>query len=317
MTNPLLKVQQLSKQFHLGKRILHAVRGVSFSLMPGEILGLGGESGCGKSTLGKLLMRLIEPTAGSIFFEGQDLAKFTSSQSKEWRRAIQMIFQHPATSLNPRLTVAEALAEPFIIHQTLKEIERKMRMADLLEQVGMSEEFLHRTPDELSGGQKQRIAIARALAIEPRLLICDEPFSSLDVSVQSQIINLLKSLHRQRNLAYFIISHDLSILRYLTDQLAIMYLGEIVEWGPSTEVYDKPLHPYTQALVSAVLIADPIREKERTRIAVKGEIPSLAEQPAGCPFASRCPHAIEICRSIKPLLREVKPGHFASCHLSN
>lgn len=314
MTEPLLHVQQLSKHYRLGKRIQHAVKDVSFSLFPGEILGLGGESGCGKSTIGKLIMRLIEPTAGSIYFEGHDLAQLASGRRQEWRRAIQMIFQHPATSLNPRFTVEEALAEPFIIHGTQKGIERKQRITALLEQVGLSNEVLHRIPCELSGGQKQRIAIARALAVEPRLLICDEPFSSLDVSVQSQIINLLRGLHRERDLAYLIISHDLSILRYLTDQLAIMYLGEIVEWGPSTEVYDRPLHPYSQSLVSAVLIPDPLIERARTQIAVKADAPSNAISSQGCPFASRCQHAQEICRTVKPLLRKVKPGHFASCH---
>ena len=227
-----------------------------------------------------------------------------------------MIFQHPATSLDPRFTVEEALSEPFAIHRlSLHESEFGQRFKEILEQVGLPEEILGRLPDELSGGQKQRIAIARALALDPRFLICDEPFSSLDVSVQSQIINLLVRLHKEKNLSYLIISHDLSILRYLTHQLAIMYLGEIVEKGPSEEVYDAPLHPYSQALGSAVLIPDPVKEKERVRIAMKGDVPSLLHTHPGCPFASRCPHAQAICLKEKPVLREVRPGRFASCHL--
>lgn len=316
MSVPILKVQQVSKQFRMGKQTLHAVKNVSFSMLPGEILGLGGESGCGKSTIGKLLMGLLEPTNGSIFFEGQGIVQLAAGRSQAWRRSIQMIFQHPATSLDPRFTVEEALLEPFAIHRlSMHASERSKRLKELLEQVGLPEEILERLPDELSGGQKQRIAIARALALDPRFLICDEPFSSLDVSVQSQIINLLVRLHKEKNLSYLIISHDLSILRYLTHQLAIMYLGEIVEKGPSEEVYDAPLHPYSQALGSAVLIPDPVKEKERVRIAMKGDVPSLLHAQPGCPFASRCPHAQSLCLKEKPTLREVRPGRFASCHL--
>ncbi len=315
MTVPLLDVQHLSKQFRLGKQTLHAVQDVSFSLAPGEVLGLGGESGCGKSTIGKLLMRLLEPTAGSIFFEGKNLNDLVAEKKQAWRRHIQMIFQHPAASLNPRMSVEEALSEPFIIHGLAKGKQRTQRLAELLVQVGLSEEYLKRFPHTLSGGQKQRVAIARALAIEPRLLICDEPFSALDVSVQAQIINLLARLQREQHLAYLIISHDLSILRYLTHRLAIMYMGQFVEWGPSKEVYDYPLHPYTQALVSAVLSSDLVKERQRSRIVLKGEVPSLVHLPQGCPFYARCPHAQKICQTVKPAWREVKPQHFTACHL--
>ena len=315
MPIPLLDVQHLSKQFRLGGRILHAVEDVSFSLLPGEILGLGGESGCGKSTVGKLLMRLLEPTAGSIFFDGEELEGSALRRSRAWRRKIQMIFQHPAASLNPRMTVEETLAEPFIIHGLAHGKERLKRLGALLGQVGLSEEYLKRLPHELSGGQKQRIAIARALAVDPLLLICDEPFSALDVSVQAQIINLLAQLQREQHLSYLIISHDLSILRYLTHRLAIMYLGQLMEWGSSTDVYDHPLHPYTQALVSAVLFPDPFKERQRSRIFLKGDIPSLIRPAQGCPFYSRCPHAQTICQTVKPAWREVKPNHFTACHL--
>lgn len=315
MTVPLLDVKHLFKQFRLGKQLVRAVQDVSFSLQPGENLGLGGESGCGKSTVGKLLMRLIEPTSGSIVFDGQELSHLTARQSRLWRRKMQMIFQHPAASLNPRMTVEETLAEPFIIHGLAHGTERLKRITDLLAQVGLSEEFLKRLPYELSGGQKQRIAIARALAVHPRLLICDEPFSALDVSVQAQIINLLAQLQREQPLSYLIISHDLSILRYLTHRLAIMYLGQLVEWGPSSEVYDHPLHPYSQALVSAVLSSDPVQERQRSRIFLKDDVASLLRPSEGCPFYARCPLALPKCQRVRPLWREIKPQHFTACHL--
>lgn len=315
MTIPLLDVQHLSKKFRLGSRMIQAVHDVSFSLLPGEILGLGGESGCGKSTIAKLLVRLLEPTTGSIFFDGIDLKDLASRKDLSWRRKIQMIFQHPGASLNPRMTVEETLAEPFIIHGTAKGIERAKRLSSLLAQVGLSEEYFERLPHELSGGQKQRVAIARALALDPLLVICDEPFSALDVSVQAQIINLLSRLQREKNLSYLIISHDLSVLRYLTQKLAIMYLGELVESGPSLAVCDHPLHPYTQALVSAILSPDPSKERQKTVTHLKGEIPSLVHRSEGCPFFSRCPHAQSICQKVKPTLREIKPNHFAACHL--
>lgn len=303
----MIQVKNLSKQFRLGKQIFHAVKNVSFSLKQGEILGVGGESGCGKSTLAKLLMGLIEPTSGSILFEGKELTQ----QSNGWRRNIQMVFQHPATSLNPRFTVKDILEEPFAIHR-LKE----RNIISLLEQVGLPQDVLFRLPSELSGGQKQRVAIARALALEPRFLICDEPFSALDVSVQSQIINLLAKLQKEKNLSYLIISHDLSVLRYLSDRMAIMYLGEIVEMAPSEELYDHPLHPYTQALISAVQIPDPILEKQRKFIPLKGEIPNIVQSMEGCPFASRCPYAQPLCQKEKPLLREVSKGRLAACHFA-
>lgn len=316
MTKPLLQVEQLSKQFLVGKQMIPAVKKISFTLAPGEILGLGGESGCGKSTIAKLLMGLMRPTSGSISFNGEDLLKLASQRSQAWRQKIQMIFQHPAASLNPRFTVEEVLAEPFIIHNIAKGADRIKRIVELLNQVGLSEEYRKRLPHELSGGQKQRIAIARALAVEPELLICDEPFSALDVSVQAQIINLLAQLQREKDLGYLVISHDLSILRYLTHRLAIMYAGQFVEWGPSASVYNHPLHPYSQALISAVLSPDPLKERQRSRIVLKGEVPSMLRPTEGCPFASRCPYAQPLCQTTKPVWREVKPQHFVACHFA-
>ena len=315
MTLPLLEVRNLSKQFRLRGQILHAVKNISFSISQGEILGLGGESGCGKSTIGKLLMGLLEPTNGSIVFDGKNLHDLTAQRSHAWRRHIQMIFQNPTASLNPRMSIEETLAEPFIIHGLSERIELANDLKDLLAQVGLSADYLKRLPHELSGGQKQRVAIARAIALKPRLLICDEPFSALDVSVQAQIINLLVRLQREQNLSYLIISHDLSILRYLTHRLAIMYLGEMIEWGLTSDVYEHPLHPYTQALISSVLLPDLMRERQRSRVVIKGEIPSLLHPPSGCPFHTRCPHALKICHTVKPVMREVKPGHFSACHL--
>lgn len=315
MKTSLLDIQNLSKQFRLRGRLLHVVQNISFSLSQGEILGLGGESGCGKSTVGKLLMGLLEPTQGSIFFDGQKLSDLTSQKSSAWRRHIQMVFQHPAASLNPRMTVEEILAEPFIIHGLAKGEERNKRLEMILSHVGLSQDYLKRLPHELSGGQKQRIAIARALALEPKILICDEPFSALDVSVQAQIINLLADLQQKRHLSYLIISHDLSILRYLTDRLAIMYLGQLMECGPSAEVFDNPLHPYSQALVSAVLLPHPFQKYQRSQIEVKGEVPSLMHLPSGCPFYARCPFAQKTCQRTKPAWKEIKPNHFTACHL--
>jgi oligopeptide/dipeptide ABC transporter ATP-binding protein len=312
MTKPLLHVKHLSKKFHLGNHILHVVQDVSFSLLPGEILGLGGESGCGKSTIGKMIMRLLKPSSGVILFDGDDLANMVDYA---WRRKLQMIFQHPAASLNPRMSVEETLAEPFIIHHLADGKERYKQLVTLLAQVGLEEEYLKRLPHQLSGGQKQRIAIARALAVNPQLLICDEPLSALDVSVQAQIINLLTKLQHEKQLSYLIISHDLSILRYLTHRLAIMYLGQLVEWGPSTEVYDHPLHPYSQVLVSAVLSPDPFKKRQHSHTFLKKEIPSPVRIPQGCPFYARCPKAQKVCQTVKPSLQEVKPNHFVACHL--
>lgn len=314
-TIPLLDVQNVSKQFLLKGQALHALQNFSFTLSHGEILGLGGESGCGKSTVAKLLMGFIQPTSGSIFFNGQNLADLIAQKSHAWRRHIQMIFQHPTASLNPRLTVEKTLAEPFIIHGLAKGKELSNQLITLLSQVGLSEDYLKRLPHELSGGQKQRIAIARALALKPQLLICDEPFSALDVSVQAQLINLLAHLQSEHHLSYLIISHDLSILRYLTHRMAIMYLGQMIEYGISQDVYSDPLHPYSQTLISAVLLTNPWQERQKSHVVIKGEVPSLLHPPSGCPFYTRCPYAQKICQTVRPKWKEVKPHHFVACHL--
>lgn len=315
MTNHLLEVSKLKKQFKLGRHILQVLKDISFSLSKGETLGLGGESGCGKSTLGKAILRLVEPTSGSIKFNGYELLALGKSELQKQRRHMQMIFQNPAASFNPRFNVEEILSEPVIIHDLEKGEKRKSRLHDLLSQVGLGNDFLNRLPHELSGGEKQRIAIARALTLNPKLIVCDEPFSALDVSIQLQIIHLLENLQKELGLAYLLISHDLSAMRYFSHRLAIMYMGQFVELGPSEEVYNKPLHPYTQALISSVPIPDPQLERNRKPIILRGELPSLLDRPQGCPFHTRCPHATAICRTEAPKWKEVAFNHFTACHL--
>ena len=315
MKLPLLKVQHLCKHFHLKNTLLHAVHDLNFSLSTGEIMGIGGESGCGKTTLAKLLLGCIEPSSGAIELEGENLASLVKKKSQAWRRHLQMVFQHPASSLNPRQTVEEILSEPFIIHQVGNKQERKDAVLKLLAQVGLSEELNKILPHALSGGQKQRIAIARAIALKPKLLICDEPFSALDISIQAQIITLLAQLQKENNFTCIVISHDLSLLRYFTDRLAILYLGQLVEYGPSEDVYNHPLHPYTQTLISAILPINPNQEAPHNTIAIKGEVPNAIHSLEGCPFRSRCPHAKKICQTVRPAWKEVKTGHFAACHL--
>jgi ABC-type oligopeptide transport system ATPase subunit len=258
--NPLLIVDKLSKSFKMGKKSIHAVKQVSFSVMPGEVFGIGGESGAGKTTVAKILMHLLSPSSGRVIFDGIKLENLSSSALKQLRRQMQIVLQNPATALNPRMTIKEILAEPFIIH--------KLSIGDLgllLEQVGLPTEFLTRLPHELSGGQKQRVAIARALALKPKLIILDEPFSALDVSIQGQLINLLKQLQKDLGLTYVLISHDLSVMKYFTHHLAIMYLGEIVEMGLTAELFNNPLHPYTQGLLEAILLPDPVLERNKSQ----------------------------------------------------
>ncbi|MFI0434393.1 MAG: oligopeptide/dipeptide ABC transporter ATP-binding protein [Parachlamydiaceae bacterium] len=315
MTSPLLNVRQISKQFQIKGGLLSAVENVSFSLKSGEMLGIGGESGCGKSTLAKIIMGLICPTKGSILFEEKNLGPLIADRSTTFLRNIQMIFQNPAASLNPRMNIRQTLEEPFIIHRLAKGEERTERVHHLLSQVGLSEDFLSRMPQELSGGQKQRIAIARALALEPRLLICDEPFSALDASVQGQIINLLLKLQRERQLSYLMISHDLSILNYLTDRLLIMYRGQMMEMGKSHDVYKDPLHPYSQALAASVLLPDPLQQPKRADGLINQETSSAMKLSQGCSYSNRCPFASPICKKIEPEWKEAKPGHFVACHL--
>lgn len=314
MTSSLLSLRHLTKAFKTKQGLLTAVRDLSFDLHPGEILGLAGESGSGKSTVGKLAMRLLEPTNGKILFNGEDVSSLNGSHLKPFRRQAQMVFQNPAGALNPRLTIQAILEEPFEIHGLFNKKERYEQTARLLNQVGLSEDYLPRFPQELSGGQKQRVSLARALALYPRLLICDEPLSALDLSVQAQIINLLKQLQQTLGLAYLFISHDLSVLRYLADRIAIMYLGEFMELAPASTLYTTPIHPYTQALLSSIPLADPIQERQRSILFLKGEPPSPFNPPTGCAFHPRCPFAQPICKTSKPQWSEIQPGHFVACH---
>ncbi len=314
MTNPLLQIYKLKKHFSLQNTLLKAVDDVTLDIYEGETLGLVGESGCGKSTLGKMLMRLESPTDGHIHFDSCNLAKLSASEKKLMCRKMQMIFQDPYSSLNPRMTLADILKEPFKIHSLCSRSELDDEVAHLLSLVGIHSSFLRRYPHELSGGQRQRIGIARALALRPQFIVCDEPVSALDVSVQAQIVNLLKELQSKLKLTYLFIAHDLGIIKYISSRVAVMYLGKLIELAPTEELYQNPLHPYTEALLSSIPIPDPKLEKQRKKIILQEEAPQLAGSSRGCIFSGRCPYAENICHHIRPKWREVTPGHFAACH---
>ncbi len=306
-----------SKLFSREHDVVHAVDGVSFDLIRGETLGLVGESGCGKSTTGRTILQLYRPTAGKVVFDGIDVVKIKEDDLRKIRRRMQMIFQDPYASLNPRLTVGEIVSDPLLVYQearTKKDVND--RVAYLLDLVRLNPSFINRYPHEFSGGQRQRIGIARALALQPDLIVCDEPISALDVSIQAQVANLLVELQRQFNLTYLFIAHDLSMVRHLCDRVAVMYLGVIVELADRDEFYHQPLHPYTRALLSAVTIPDPFVEEKRRRIILKGEIPSPVHPPSGCRFHTRCPIAVQRCSEETPEMRELRPGHFVACHLA-
>ncbi|KZE65586.1 dipeptide/oligopeptide/nickel ABC transporter ATP-binding protein [Fictibacillus phosphorivorans] len=319
-TQPLVKVENLKMHFPIKGGILSktigevkAVDGISFHIRKGETLGLVGESGCGKSTTGRMLLRLLEPTEGKIYFEGEDITKLSNSEMRKKRREMQMVFQDPFASLNPRHTVEKILEEPLIVHGVKDKAERKRRVKELLEVVGLSSWHAKRYPHQFSGGQRQRIGIARALAVNPKLIIADEPVSALDVSIQSQVLNLLQDLQKEFDLTYLFIAHDLGVVRHISDRVGVMYLGHIVELADSEKLYDDPKHPYTQALLSAVPIPDV--EHRKDRVILQGDVPSPSNPPAGCPFHTRCPAAMEHCGSVKPVLKEVSEGHYAACHL--
>jgi len=320
----LLEVRNLVKHFHVGgglfggpAGVVRAVDGVSFSLRRGETLGLVGESGCGKTTTGRCILQLERPTSGEIIFEGRDLAKLDEVQLRPFRRRIQVIFQDPYSSLNPRMTVGQILAEPLAVHGIVPErAKRETRVRELLAHVGLLPQHAHRYPHQLSGGQRQRVGIARALAMEPSLIVCDEPVSALDVSIQAQIINLLEDLQREFGLTYLFIAHDLSVVRHISDHVAVMYLGKIVELADRKPLYDDPLHPYTKALLAAVPIPDPELEARREHLVLRGEVPSPLRPPSGCVFHPRCPIAVDRCGREIPELREIRPGHGAACILA-
>jgi oligopeptide transport system ATP-binding protein len=316
-----LEVRELSVHFPTGKKSLFggqtgtvkAVDGVSLSLAAGEVLGLVGESGCGKSTLARGILRLVPVASGSVLLEGEDLCTASPSALHTARRKIQMVFQDPHASLNPRMSVYDALAEPLLAHGLCGKAEVPRRVADLMARVGLAARFVRKYPHEFSGGQRQRIAIARALAVEPRVLVADEPVSALDVSIQAQVLNLLSGLVRELNLSLLFISHDLSVVKHISDRVAVMYLGSIVEEGPAESVIDAPRHPYTRALVSAAPIADPVRARELHRVILQGEPPSPINPPSGCTFHPRCPHALDTCRQHRPALETCGPAHRIAC----
>jgi oligopeptide/dipeptide ABC transporter ATP-binding protein len=313
----LLEVKNLKKYFKVGKKHLKAVDDISFAINRGETLGVVGESGCGKSTAGRTILRLYEPTEGEVFYEGKNIYDLSPRKLKEMRREIQMIFQDPYASLNPRMTVKDIIGEAMDIHGLASGKKRTERVEELLSLVGLNPEHMNRFPHEFSGGQRQRIGIARALAVEPKFIICDEPISALDVSIQAQVVNLLKDLQKKLGLTYLFIAHDLSMVKLISDRVAVMYLGKVVEITESETLYDDPMHPYTQALLSAIPIPDPEVERSRQRIMLEGDVPSPINPPSGCYFRTRCSHATELCAKVEPELREVKPGHYTACHLYN
>jgi oligopeptide transport system ATP-binding protein len=318
----LVEVRGLKMWFPIMRGILQkhvadvkAVDGLNFDVYQGETLGLVGESGCGKSTTGRAILQLYKPTAGAVLFEGADLVKLQGEDLRKMRRRMQMIFQDPYASLNPRMTVGSIVAEPLEVHNIGTKAERVERVRELLKVVGLNPYFINRYPHEFSGGQRQRIGVARALAVNPAFIVCDEPISALDVSIQAQVINLLEDLQEQFGLTYLFIAHDLSVVRHISNRIAVMYLGKIMELADNEELYLNPMHPYTQALLSAVPIPDPAIEEKRQRIILEGDVPSPVNPPKGCNFSTRCPKALDMCKEQEPEFRDYGDGHWAACWL--
>ena len=320
MTEPVIRVEGLEKHFQIRtgslgrKALIHAVNGVTLEIQKGETLGIVGESGCGKSTLGRTILKVWEPDAGRIWCDGTDITGLSQRQMRPWRRRMQMIFQDPYASLNPRFTVGELIAEPMEIYRTHGESEQRERVQELLETVGLKPDHIRRYPHEFSGGQRQRIGIARALALEPEFIVCDEPISALDVSIQAQIVSLLERIQDEKGLSYLFIAHDLTMVRHISHRIGVMYMGGLVEIGPADEICEHPIHPYTKLLMSAIPIPDPIQARRQRPQLPEGEVPSPIHLPAGCPFAPRCPHARQECRETVPPLKDVG-GRQVACFL--
>ena len=315
MSEKLLEVTDLCKYFPVGKKqTLKAVDHVSFYINKGETLGLVGESGCGKTTCGRTVSHLYEPTSGKVTFVGRDVSSLRGSDLLAFKKDVQMIFQDPYSSLDPRMTIAELIGEGMDVHFKYSKAEKAQKISELLGRVGLTDDYANRFAHELSGGQRQRVGIARALAVEPEFIVCDEPISALDVSIQAQIVNLLIKLQRENDLTYLFISHDLSMVRHISDRVGVMYLGSLVELATSRDIFERQLHPYTKALLSAIPSADPDAEKTRKRVPLEGEVPSPVNPPSGCKFRNRCIHATELCAKEVPVLTEVEPGRFTACH---
>ena len=314
MSEPLLQVDHLKKYFKSAKGTVHAVDDVSFTIEKGKTLGVVGESGCGKSTLGRTIIRLQEPTEGSVLFEGKNISALNQKELWKQRREMQMIFQDPFSSLNPRMTISQTIEEPLKLYGLCADKEsRQKRVAELMDTVGLARRLYNTYPHELDGGRRQRIGIARALALQPKFIVCDEPVSALDVSIQAQIINLLNELQDQYKLTYLFISHDLSVVEHISDTVGVMYLGNLVEYGAKEDIFRNPLHPYTKALFSAIPVPDPTVKMKR--IVLEGSIPSPANPPKGCKFHTRCANCMKCCEEEAPVQREIEPGHFVCCHL--
>ena len=314
MSEPLLRVEHLKKYFKSARGMVHAVDDVSFTLEAGKTLGVVGESGCGKSTLGRTIIRLQEPTSGSVFFDGKDVSKLNRQGLWEQRRQMQMIFQYPFSSLNPRMTISQAIEEPLALYKICPDrTSRQKRVAELMDTVGLARRLYNTYPHELDGGRRQRIGIARALALNPRFIVCDEPVSALDVSIQAQILNLMQDLQKEFHLTYMFITHDLSVVYHISDEIMVMYLGQVIEKAPAEKLFANPVHPYTQALLSAIPV--PSLHDRRERVLMTGELTSPIDPPAECRFSNRCRFATDHCREAEPQLLEVEPGHFVSCFL--
>ena len=316
MENTMIRVEDLCKYFKAGPKLqLKAVDHVTLEIKKGETLGLVGESGCGKTTCGRTMMKLYEPTSGKVFFEGEDISRLRGRELRKFKKNVQIIFQDPYASLDPRMTIGEIVSEGMQVHFHLSKEEKEKRVYDLLEKVGLTKEYANRFAHELSGGQRQRIGIARALAVEPKFIVCDEPISALDVSIQAQVVNLLIRLQKELELTYLFISHDLSMVKHISDRVGVMYLGSLVELAANDRIYGEPLHPYTQALISAIPVADPDGTDYQNREKLEGEVPSPINPPDGCRFCSRCKKVMDICTKVQPELAEVRKDHFVACHL--